>query len=201
MKIRTPDLTEQALFDRDHGGFHGALKFAFNFQHGNLKLGTLGSLVGGSRVGRGLTGLDGSGQAGLLRVELGKLLERVEKGSLHFHILIARFALPSVKCECGRLCCQGYRENPEWAIAIDDIAEYVLAAGATGTISHFRLRRALVARHFGIRVAFVDVAKQCGVNRDTASEHYRKVTDLLKKEERLARYEAEDLLKKAGLVE
>lgn len=177
------------------GSENGALKFAFNFVHGAIKVGTLGSLVGGAKVGRGLAGLDGAGQAGLIRAELGKM------PPVRRAILTARYALPSVPCKCQAPCCRGYRENPEWSGAVDEIAEYVLRQGATGTISHFRFRRALVSRYFGVRVSFVDMAAQCGVNRDTASDQHKNVSELLKKEERLARYEVEGLFKAAGLVE
>lgn len=184
------NLTEDPLFNTQTG----ALKFAFNFAHGNTKAGTLGSLVGGNKIGRGLAGLDGAGQAGMIRSALSRL------PPVRLNILVARYALPSVECKCGALCCRGYRENPEWAESIKAIAEYVLQQGGTGTISHFRLRKALVSRYFGARISFLEIASQCGINRNTASEYNNQVFALLKGEERLARYEVEGLLKASGLL-
>jgi hypothetical protein len=184
-------LTEDPIFNTQTG----ALKFAFNFAHGGVKTWTIGSLAGGNKAGRGLAGLDGAGQAGLIRSALGRL------APIRLHILTARYVIPSTSCACGEPCCRGYRENPEWTEAIKEIGEFVLKQGATGTVSHYRLRRALVMRYFGSKESYATIAAQCGINRDTASDYQNKVTTLLKAEEKLARYEAEAVLKDAGVVD
>lgn len=189
MKAIAPD-------DPIFGSENGALKFAFNYVHGGVKVWTIGSLGGGGKIGKGLSGLDGAGQAGLIRAELGKLDPKVR-----LDILVARYAHPSIPCPCKSVCCRGYRENPEWAKAIETISEFILTQGVTGTVSHFRLRREMVSRYFGVRSPFVEVAKQCGINRDTASDLYHRVSELLKKEEQLAKFKAEEVMKAAGMIE
>lgn len=173
----------------------GALMFALNYTHGTCKKPGLTTLMGGGGGGRGLGGLDGAAQAGMLRSELDWL--RAHRKA----ILIARFAVPQLPCLCDRPCCRGYRENPEWVQAIGDLTEHVLMVGVAGTISHFRLRRAMVQRYFGARVSFVEMATLCKVSRNTASAQHAEVVKYLKNEERRARWEYEGILKVEGIVE
>ena len=63
----------------------GALMFAFNFTHGTLKKSALAGMMGASPNGRGLGGLDGAAQAGMIKAEVDHLPE------LHQAILIARW--------------------------------------------------------------------------------------------------------------
>ncbi len=65
-----------------------------------------------SRAGRGLGGLDGAAQAGMIRAEV-EQLDRLERA-----FIVARFAPASVPCDCGRSCCSGNRPNEEWTNAI-----------------------------------------------------------------------------------
>lgn len=173
---------------------HGALKFALNYSHGTVKS-TLGQLQGGGRAGRGLVGLDGAAQAGMIQAELSNL------PLLHRYIAIARLALPKSECDCSRACCRRWRENPQWSEPIDWLAEHVLLAGLSGSISHHRLRRALVMRYFGMRENFVDIGKVCGVERHTASEFYKRVAEHFKIEERKAFNAATRALVAAKIIE
>ena len=171
---------------------HGALKFAFNCQP-SPKVAALGDRKQGS--GKGLAGLDGAGQAGMIEQEVAKL------GMVKQSIIAARYTVQTLPCSCRSVCCQGYRLNSKWAEAIDYLTEYALLAGLTGTISHHRLRRALVARYFGVRESFRDVASKCGVDRDTASQYYKRITDDLGANERAAFHEIDGILKQTGVVE
>ena len=173
---------------------HGALKFATNYVHGTLKKTFLALALGEGRIGRGLSGLDGAAQAGMICLELTNL------SPLWRAILIARFTVPTIPCPCHAPCCRGSRENPDWALAVDYLTEYVLVAGLTGTISHHRLRRSLVKRYFGVRESFVDIADMCGVHRTTASEYNKDVVECFREIERLAFIAIEGRLKQAGIV-
>lgn len=179
----------------------GALMFALNHAHGSVQKTLLARLMGGgSNGGRGLGGLDGAGQAGMILAELEQLSE------LHGALLIARYASPALQCACKSPCCKGYRESNLWRAAVEYLTQYVLIEGLTGTISHYRLRRAIVSRYFGMKASFVDIAKECGVNRDTASSYNAKVVERLrgtkqtKGVEVLALYAIEGRLKAAGVV-
>lgn len=179
----------------------GALMFAMNFTHGTLKRPTLVEMMGGGTVGRGLGGLDGAAQAGMIRAEL----ERVSPQRRS--IIIARCASPTLSCSCKACCCRGWKENPEWGEAINHLTGCVLEQGLAGTVSHYRLRRAMVVRYFlgkaavGPKQSLVEISRVCGVHRNTASVHNKAVVEHLKREEQLATYEIEGLLKEGGVIE
>lgn len=162
-------------------GVEEALRFAFRHPQGAPARPMMSRLADGpSRPGRGLSGLDGAGQAGLILSALATL------GELHESIAQARYLPHSLPCECGSECCTGYRVNPEWRIAIDAITERT-----TNLIPHrpimLKLRKAVVCRHFGEKVNFIDIAKTLRVDRDTVSDHANIVVTFLKDQERLMR--------------
>lgn len=173
----------------------GALLFAFNFTHGTLKKSALAEMMGASGGGRGLGGLDGAAQAGMIRAEVDQLPE------LQRAVLAGRYAPPVVPCPCRRPCCRGEVEGQEWGASVSWITERILHEGLAGTISHYRLRRALVMRYFGRKLSLVSVADQCRVHRNTASDRNSKVVEYLRKEEKLAEYAIDGRLKQVGIVE
>lgn len=173
----------------------GALLFALNYTHGGIKSPSIVALMkdAGGKKGRGLGGLDGAAQAGMIQVELGRLSE------LRRAILVARYAVPSLPCSCRAPCCRGYRDNPEWDEAISWLAVYVLDKKLTGSISHHTFRKKLVARHFGSKESFIRIASECRVHRQTASESYKAIHAHLKEVEEVARLEIDGILQ-AGMV-
>lgn len=187
-----PDITTEGTLFRTA---RGALLFATNYVHGQTKKPFLVKMMGGGKAGRGLGGLDGAGQAGMILAALLRL-PKVQQA-----ILIARHTAATTPCSCKAPCCKGYREDPDWAEAIEYLVEDVLKQGLTGTISHYRLRRTLVTRFFGAKQFFVDLAKQCGVERHTASDYYKKVKEYLGDQEKKAYWAMEGYLKEAGVVE
>lgn len=187
----SPPFPEAPLFT----SAHGALKFALNFAHGSTKRSWLAKLMGGPiGEGKGLGGLDGAAQAGMILAEVQSL------GSVRYRIIVARFMAPSVPCACKAQCCRGYRAAPEWDEAIELLTEHVLACGLTGTISHHRLRRALVVRYFGIKDSFIEIANSCGVHRQTASQYHKAVVEHFRAEETVAFTAIEGRLYERGIV-
>lgn len=199
LKALPPRSDHEAVFRT----VRGAVMFAMNFTHGTLKQSTLAEMMGGGRVGRGLGGLDGAAQAGMIRAELCRLRQR------RMSIMIARCAPATTPCSCRSPCCRGWRENPEWAEAITDLTGYVLEEGLAGTVLHLRLRRAMVGRYFlgkaavvnGQKLNLVEIARACGVHVNTASAHHKAIVEHLKLEEQLATYEVEGVLKDAGIID
>lgn len=174
----------------------GALAFAYNFSHGTVKKPFLASLAAGpSRPGRGLSGLDGAGQAGLIKAEVSQLLP------VRAHLLAGRYSPKKAPCPCRRPCCAGYVLNRDWAEAVEWLTEHILKAALSGTVSHFRLRRALIVRYLGEEISISRVANDCHVKRDTASEHNKRVVTYLEEEERRAEYEIQGRLEVAGVIE
>jgi hypothetical protein len=182
---------ELALFTT----IHGALRFAFNFSYGTAtKTSGINAMMGGAKPkGRGLGGLDGAAQAGMIRSEVAALPKH------QADIVVARYVARELPCACRFPCCRGYRENREWADAIDDLTKNVIRV--CPTVSHHRLRRGLVMRHFGVKVSFTELANACNVNRDTASAHNEKIAAYLKTEEKAAIWMVEGVLKAKGMIE
>ncbi|AOJ86712.1 DNA-binding protein [Burkholderia sp. MSMB0856] len=114
-------------------------------------------------TGVGLVGLDGAGQAGQIRREMWVLPD------LHLAVLIARAAPHDISCSCGHACCSGRRPNAEWKAAIQWLTE-ASAAYASG-FSHYRVRRAIVERIFGVKCNLADIAKDCDASERTVAYH------------------------------
>lgn len=148
-----------------------ALAFAMNFTHGTIKRSGVVKMMGGGGTGRGLAGLDGAAQAGMIKQALEAL------PSVYAHVLIARFAPQSEPCTCKRWCCRGWRETQEWHGSIDWLTEHIFEIGLTGNIAHIKFRRSVVARYFGSKISFLEIARECGVDRDTASALNAKIVD------------------------
>ncbi|KAG0184207.1 hypothetical protein DFQ28_011605 [Apophysomyces sp. BC1034] len=113
-------------------------------------------------TGMGLVGLDGAGQAGLIRRELWELPE------LHLSVVVARAAPRDLPCSCGSTCCSGRSPNIEWQAAIGWLTQ-ASAAYCSG-FSHYRVRRAIIERMFGVKCDFVDIAHECDAHVNTVSK-------------------------------
>jgi len=155
--------TEQMLFRTPTD----ALIFAFNYsmqQQGRPLADRMASPA--ARTGKGLSGNDGAGQAGMVRRELAFLHE------IELAVLVARFAPRSMPCACRNPCCSGYRPNPEWEGAVRVLEQAALGQLA-GHLSHYRLRRRLVEKAVGLKVELKSLAKECGVSEKTVAAHWK----------------------------
>ncbi len=171
-----------------------ALVFAFNYAHQqspDSPMRNLGKTPG--REGKGLNGLDGAAQAGMIRAELSRVSGYGE------YALIARVAPKSLTCGCGKTCCAGRKPNAEWTHAIDALSVQMLRV-LSGGVSNYRLRRGCVEKYFGSPVKIGKLADYCGVHRDTAGAHNVKIVAALKKTEATAWREIDELLKKSGIT-
>ena len=163
---------------------HAALTFAFNFSSQAYDRPMMNRMADGpARSGKGLVGLDGAGQAGMIRREIAAL------GQLREAIITACFAPQSLPCSCRRPCCSGQTINTEWSDAIGVITQAAVGQ-LSGCISNHRLRRGIVEKAFGAKVSISDLAVACGVSRDTASAHNEKLVAWLRGSKR--RLSAED---------
>lgn len=148
-----------------------AMRYAFSFAGQAYDRPVMNRMADGPhKSGKGLAGLDGAAQAGLIRAELKNI------GGLYLAIVTACYAPTTFPCECGSACCSGQRVNLEWAEAITAITQ--AAAGRVSCGSNMRLRRTIVANCFlrkSERKPIGDMADYCGVHRDTASDHNAKI--------------------------
>lgn len=174
---------------------NAALSFAFRFSTEQYAPSPMGRLAAGAPIGsgKGLAGLDGAGQAGMILAEVKSLGMDAEQ------FLAAQFAPRSLPCSCRRACCTGFRPGPAWAFAIAYIAEMALVRLADRH-PNLTLRRGLVSRFFGERVNMTELAKAARVSRDTAAEHFGKLLPWLKDASGLARHRAIAALKDAGIT-
>lgn len=159
----------EPLFDNAHG----ALVFAFNFSGQTLDRPLMNRLAAPAvGSGKGLVGLDGAAQAGMIRSEvkgLGKLAEA---------ILIARIAPRTTPCSCRSVCCAGHKPNKEWTDAIAVLADQVRSPALAGCIVNGLMRREYVVRYFmpkEKRETLESLADKYEIDRNTVSAHASKV--------------------------
>lgn len=168
---------------------HSALAFAFNYSDRQGVPNLLQLLADRDRLqqpGRGLVGLDGAGQAGMILREVGHL------PALQRAVIICKFSKPKPCAHCGSLV-----DTSERIQAIEALAQHTLTV-LTGERPNLALRRGLVRRHFGDRIAMADLAKRCGVHQNTATNHGRKVSKEMQRLEHMALRELDGQL--AGVV-
>lgn len=144
-----------------------ALIFAFNYSMQQNERPLADRLASPSaRSGKGLSGNDGAGQAGMVRCELKVLTD------LDMAILIARFAPRSTPCACRNPCCSGYRMNQEWSDAVR-VLEQAALTQLSGHVSNYRLRRRLVEKAVGVKIELKALAKESGVSEKTVAAHWK----------------------------
>jgi hypothetical protein len=151
---------------------HNALLFAFNFSGQQYDRPIMNRLPDGpiDYVSKGLSGMDGAAQAGMVFNKLFHL------PPLYQYIVFAAYAPRTIPCECRRSCCVGQKRNEQWHACIRMIEEAAITQALPGCITHRVLRRGIVQRAFGDKsVVLLDLAEKAGVNKNTATDHNSKV--------------------------
>lgn len=152
---------------------HGALVFAFNFSGQCYDRPMMNRLATPSfGGGKGLVGLDGAAQAGMIRAEVQSL------GRLAEAILIARIAPRTKPCSCRSSCCSGHKPNKEWTDAIAWLCDHVRTTALAGCTANGLMRREYVVRYFtpkDRRDSLEMIADRHEIARNTASAHAAKV--------------------------
>ena len=143
---------------------HAAMTFAFNFQ-GLPSLSVMNRMgqEPSGMPGKGLSGLDGAAQAGIIRCKLHTL------GALHEAILIADIAPRSQPCPCRSSCCSGYTLNQEWSDAINWLSDNVRVEALDGHRTTHPIRRACVEVYFGAKLTNIKISHDLDVSKDTAA--------------------------------
>ncbi|MGN6085808.1 DNA-binding protein [Trinickia sp.] len=114
--------------------------------------------------GMGLIGNDGAGQAGIIRRELWELKD------LQLAVIVARAALRDTACSCGAPCCSHRRPNVEWQSAIAYMTE--ISRSYCSGFSHYRVRRSIVEKVFGVKCDLKQIAQECDAHINTVSAHH-----------------------------
>ncbi|QWD55204.1 DNA-binding protein [Polynucleobacter paneuropaeus] len=165
---------QEALFD----SAHAAMVFAFNISTQCFDRPLLARMATPARSdSKGLSGLDGAAQAGMIRAEIHAL------GDLAENILTARFAPSFHPCSCRSKCCSGKQINPEWSGSIAWLANHVRNTALSGTYADYRVRRSCIIRHFQgkqQRITLEALADSCGIARNSAGAYVSRVSKFLK---------------------
>ncbi len=150
-----------------------ALIFAFNASAENYDRPYMNRLAAPAvGTGRGLGGLDGAAQAGMVRREVREL------GRMREAILLARFAPRWMSCSCRAPCCSGRKPNPEWIDAIAHLAEYTRATVLSDCSTTGAMRREYVVRFFSDRKerdSLEAIAARHRKVRNTIGDHFSRV--------------------------
>lgn len=177
---------------------HAALVFAFNFSgqaYDRPLMNRLAAPAVGS--GKGLVGLDGAGQAGMIRAEVARMGKGMEAA------LIARVAPRWMPCACRAACCSGRTPNREWTDAVAILADAVRTTALAGCTAHGLLRREYIVRHMtakDARSTIEDIAARYEINRQTAAAHYGRVSKYLRGIEDAAHFMIDARLREIRVV-
>lgn len=168
--------------DANHEGIfrsaHESIVFALNYCEQQSAMSPMAKLMqqGAYGSGRGLVGLDGAGQAGMVMAEIEKLARRNYYMALS---LLARCSQERIRCSCGQACCSRWKPNPIWREAVNQLGDFVLSHLA-GSISNRVLRIAAIEKFFGRKVSIEQIAEDCGVHRNTAGQQINAIRKGLK---------------------
>lgn len=171
---------------------HQALTFAFNFSASNYDAPVMNRMAQDpAPAGRGLGGLDGAAQAGMVMSRLNNLKKK------HTAVLTARVA-PKWFEEVW----QDARDkekvvNNEWKMATSWL---IIGVEKYFDIGNIELTESIVLKYVGDKSTDEEIAKRSGVHRNTVQRNRRKVFAKLRKLEAEAWVYIEDELVRAGIV-
>lgn len=141
---------------------HAALTFAFNYSAQAVERPMMARMADkGGGTGKGLGGLDGAGQAGMILSKV-KSLSR-----LHQAILRARFGERLANCPC----CGSPADDHDWITAIRVISDHAVTEALSSHVTSRILRDAIIARYFGKKLLLQDAAARANVSINTATKH------------------------------
>lgn len=141
---------------------HAALTFAFNYSAQAVERPMMARMADkGGGSGKGLGGLDGAGQAGMILSKVTSL------SRLHQAILWARFGERVANCPC----CGSPADDHDWLAAIRVISDHAVADALSSHVTSRILRDAIIARYFGKKLLLQDAAARANVSINTATKH------------------------------
>ena len=171
-----------------------ALRFAFRQDRENYQgseMNRMGSSP--SRGGMGLSGLDGAGMAGMI----GRHVQAL--GSGPSAILRARYAQREVRCNCGRLCCKGFKTSEYWQETVAEVTRVI--RGAVTGMSNYRYVYGATCKYFGMKnIRLGELAEACQIPQRTAEDHNYKIKQYIHKAEATAFHNISVALREAGIV-
>jgi hypothetical protein len=163
-------MAQEPLFETAHA----ALVFAYGYVIRYYKRPAVSVMMKpGTFSGRGLSGVDGAAQAGIIRA-----LAR-SCGPLNEAMAIARCAPRAIPCACRAPCCSGWRKNTEWREAVYTLQEHARHAALSDKPTTAAMRTDYVMRYLGERIGMEALTKRHGISESTAARHLSAVRRLL----------------------
>lgn len=160
-----------AMEERLFASAHAALTFAFNYSAQAVERPMMARMADkGGGTGKGLGGIDGAGQAGIILGKVSKL------SRLHQAIIVCRFAPQS--CECRS--CGSAVDAHDWLGAVREVSDVAVTAALSAHPTARVLRDAIVARHFGKKLLLSDAAARADVSAATATNHNKLIVSWLR---------------------
>ena len=174
---------------------HEAIVFACNYTSQQYAMSPMAKLLqrGAHGSGRGLTGLDGAAQSGMVFAELDGL------DYVQMLILVAKNSPRKGRCECKHSCCSGWKPNPIYREAVKQLTEMVIPA-LGGSFSFRRHRHAIVDKYFGEKHDIKAIAEDLGLPPRTADRHASAIRKFLKDAEKDAWTKWCERLDAAGML-
>lgn len=113
--------------------------------------------------GRGLSGFDGAGQAGIVISAVYRM------GSPHADIVMADAASVKLACTCRRDCCSGWRSNQVWLDHVNFVTSWWIETNEPDC-KRPRLVMGCVRRFFHENISLEAIGKRNGVSKALAVE-------------------------------
>ncbi|RAR51672.1 hypothetical protein C7401_13632 [Paraburkholderia unamae] len=153
-----------------------AVTFACNYSSQQYAMSAMGKILqrGAQGSGRGLVGLDGAGQAGMVFAEL----ERIDYWQLA--VLVTGKLSRRERCDCTRSCCRGWKPNPVFEEAVSQLADHVARVHPVVLpVRSFRV--AVIKKYFGEKDSDpMEVAKGEGMSKRTAERYVGLIREFIR---------------------
>lgn len=180
--LRSEPMTAEPLFS----SAHAALVFALNYGHQHYDRPLMNRLAGGPvPLGKGLSGIDGAAQAGMIRGLIGQLSDH-ECALLVAYCSPKQVPIPGnhgdkIVIENKAVRVQRWSMNPEYQHAVHEVANSrtIQMLTASDFTTKRGIRVACVARCFGDKINLQDAAEACKVSYPTMKRMHRGVRDYL----------------------
>jgi hypothetical protein len=188
----------QAQFQAPFRSAQEAARFAFQYaaeQYDRPGMSRMAAPV--ISTGKGLAGVDGAGQSGMVRSAIHGC------GPIAEAIATVREAPRTWDCTCGNACCSGRRPNREWLRALSVLCDRARSGPLATTAAVYSVRRACVVRYFSDRTERAEVtelALALNCSRNTMSAYVGKVAAWLAPLEREAWGAIDERLRAGGAV-
>ena len=123
------------------------------------------------RGGRGLGGLDGAAQAGMIKQEVSMLK------SLESAYIVARYEPIVVPCHCGNECCNGYINNKVWIDAMGKLSVHIRNSVLLHCATTTPMRMDYIMRFLPYckYASIAALANKHGISEKTVRNHVKEV--------------------------